>query len=294
MGPTTSLSAVILPNLHKFLFQQKNGKFIQRPLTANTPNGGFYQDGGVLLFDANGDNAPDIYIARGGYTAKPNSGNYQDKFYVNNGKGEFTLQQDALPVNFTSKLCVRAFDYNHDGKPDLFVSGRVEPWRYPKPVSSFILRNDSGNGKVKFTDVTAEIAPSLKDIGLVCDALFTDFDGDGNTDLLLAGEWMPLTFLKYSSGKFIDATSTTGVSGIPGWWNSIVAGDFRHTGRMDYIVGNTGLNSLYQANTEQPVLHHRQRFLINAIGMMPSLSLYLPGKEWRNARVPGKRARRCL
>ncbi|WP_240049306.1 VCBS repeat-containing protein [Mucilaginibacter psychrotolerans] len=262
----------------QILLQQKNGKFIQKLLTANPANGGFYQDGGVLLFDANGDNAPDIYIARGGYSAKPNAGNYQDKLYINNGNGEFTLQQDALPANFTSKLCVRAFDYNHDGKLDLFVSGRVEPWRYPKPVSSLILRNDSGNGNAKFTDVTAEVAPALKDIGLVCDALFTDYDGDGNTDLLLAGEWMPLTFLKYSHGKFINATSTTGVGDNPGWWNSIVAGDFRHTGRIDYIVGNSGLNSLYQANSEQPVyitakdFDKRDRY--DAF-----TSLYLPGKD---------------
>jgi hypothetical protein len=262
----------------QILLQLSSGKFIQKPLTTNSPNGGFYQDGGVLLFDANGDNALDIYIARGGYTAKPNSGNYQDKLYLNNGKGEFTLQQDALPANYTSKLCVRAFDYNHDGKLDLFVSGRVEPWRYPKPVSSFILRNDSGNGKVKFTDVTAEIAPSLKDIGLVCDALFTDFDGDGNTDLLLAGEWMPLTFMKCRNGEFINATPTSGVSGMPGWWNSIVAGDFRHTGRIDYIAGNTGLNTLYQASTAQPVyitakdFDKRDRF--DAF-----TSLYLPGKD---------------
>jgi hypothetical protein len=262
----------------QILLQQGNGKFIQKPLTANIPNCGFYQDGGVLLFDANGDNALDIYIARGGYTAKPNSGNYQDKLYINNGKGAFTLQPSALPVNFTSKLCVRAFDYNHDGKLDLFVSGRVEPWRYPKPVSSVILRNDSHGGKVKFTDVTTEIAPALKNIGLVCDALFTDFDGDGNTDLLLAGEWMPLTFLKYSNGKFVNTTPTTGVSDIPGWWNSIVAGDFRHTGRMDYIAGNTGLNTLYQASTAQPVyitakdFDKRDRF--DAF-----TSLYLPGKD---------------
>ena len=108
------------------------------------------------------------------------------------------LQEDstALPQNFTSKFCVRAIDYDKDGDLDLFISGRVDPGNYPKPVSSFIFRNDSKNGHIKFTDVTDSVAPALKNIGLVCDALFTDFDNDGWPDLILAGEWMPVTFLK--------------------------------------------------------------------------------------------------
>ncbi len=105
----------------------------------------------------------------------PGINHYQDRLYINDGKGNFTLDSTALPENYTSKLCVRAFDFNKDGKLDLFVSGRVDPWHYPKPVSSFIFRNDSENGKVKFTDVTEEVAPELKNIGMVCDALFYRF-----------------------------------------------------------------------------------------------------------------------
>jgi hypothetical protein len=115
------------------------------------------------------------------------------------------------------------------------------------------LRNGSKNGQVKFTDVTNEVAPALKNIGLVCDALFTDYDNDGWPDLILAGEWMPVTFLKNDHGKFKNATPTSRVADRTGWWNSIVAGDFRHTGRMDYIVGNTGLNTLYKASQQYPV-----------------------------------------
>ena len=235
--------------------QQKDGKFIQRDLLPKTEIARLAnsKDEGLLLFDANGDGKPDLYVASGGYANAPGDAAYQDRLYINDGKGNFTLSPNALPVNHTSKLCVRAIDYNKDGKLDLFVSGRVEPWNYPKPVSSFILRNDSKNGQVKFTDVTDEIAPGLKNIGLVSDALFTDYDNDGWPDLILAGEWMPVTFFKNDHGKFKNVTQSTGIAGKTGWWNSIAAGDFRHTGRMDYIVGNTGLNTFYKATDQYPV-----------------------------------------
>ncbi|MBS1530589.1 MAG: VCBS repeat-containing protein, partial [Bacteroidetes bacterium] len=235
-------------------FHLPNGKFKQRALApAESVKSKDRKDAGVLIFDANGDGKPDVYIASGGYAATANTPAYQDRLYINDGKGNFTLADAALPVNFTSKLCVRACDYNKDGKMDLFVSGRVDPWHYPKPVSSMILRNDSKNGQVKFTDVTAEVAPALKNIGMVCDALFTDFDNDGWPDLILAGEWMPITFLKNDHGKFINITSGSGIGNKLGWWNSIVGGDFRHTGRIDYIVGNVGQNTLLQASDQYPV-----------------------------------------
>ena len=233
--------------------QQQNGAFVQHAFAAEQNTFSNIKDEGMLLFDANGDGKLDLYIAHGGYQNAPNDSTYQDKLYLNDGKGNFKPDNNALPINHASKLCVRAFDYNKDGKPDLFVSGRVDPWNYPKPVSSCILRNDSKNGVVKFTDVTAEVAPALKNIGLVCDALFTDYDNDGWPDLVLAGEWMPMTFLKNDHGIFKNTTQSTGIAGRTGWWNSVVAGDFRHTGRMDYIVGNVGQNTLYKASEQYPV-----------------------------------------
>ncbi|HYO21678.1 MAG TPA: VCBS repeat-containing protein, partial [Flavisolibacter sp.] len=204
--------------------------------------------------------------------------NYKDRFYQNDGKGNFSEVTDALPVNYTSKLCVRAMDYNKDGRLDIFLSGRVDPWHYPRPVSSFIYRNDSKNGKAKFTDVTSGVAPDLKNIGMVCDALFTDFDSDGQQDLLLAGEWMPLVFLKNTGGRFANVTAGTGIGGQYGWWNSIVAGDFRHTGRTDYIVGNVGLNTLYKASNDHPVYITAKDFDANG-GYEAVPSLYLPAPD---------------
>jgi hypothetical protein len=258
------------------LLQQPNGKFIQQPLFNAAEIGDKeYKDEGMLLFDANGDGHPDIYIASGGFKYNDTSSNYQDRVYTNDGKGNFTLAKDALPINYTSKLCVRALDFNKDGKLDLFVSGRVDPKKYPKPVGSFIFRNDSENGKIKFTDVTSTVAPDLQNIGMVCDALVTDFDNDNQPDLILAGEWMPVTFLKNTNGKFANVTSASGVQNKTGWWNSIAGGDFRHTGRTDYIVGNVGLNTLYQASEETPVHITAKDFDKNG-GYVPVISLFLP------------------
>ena len=239
--------------LPQLLQQQADGKFLQKDFLQINKQAYSFNDEGILIFDANGDGKQDVYIASGGYKEKAGSNSYQDRLYINDGKGDFALDSVALPVNYTSKLCVRAMDFNVDGKLDLFVSGRVDPWKYPKPVSSFIFRNDSKNAVAKFTDVTNEVAPELINIGMICDALFTDFDTDGKTDLIVIGEWMPVTFLKNIDGKFKNVTNASGIAGQSGWWNSIAAGDFRHTGRTDYIIGNAGLNTFYQASDQYPV-----------------------------------------
>lgn len=260
----------------KKLLQQKNGTFIQQDLQKLKDSlSKQSEDEGVLLFDADGDGDLDLYIASGGYEADHGAPNYQDRFYINDGNGNFTLDTMALPKNFTSKFCVRAADYDKDGDLDLFVAGRVDPWNYPKPVSSFILRNDTKNGVVKFTDVTKSVAPGLINIGLTCDALFTDFNNDGWPDLILAGEWMPITFFENNKGVFNNVTASSGVSNVVGWWNTIAAGDFDNDGDIDYIVGNTGLNTFYKADDKHPVSVYAKDF--NNDGSFDAItSVYIP------------------
>ena len=261
-------------NPTQLFLQQNNGKFSQKDLFQKAnPGTPYYKDAGILVFDANGDGFLDIYAASGGYEPAANGPEYQDRIYINDGKGNFIPDSTAIPKNLTSKMCVRAVDYNKDGRLDLFISGRVKPWEYPEPVSSIILRNDSKGGVTKFTDVTAQVAPALNKIGMVCDALFTDFDNDGWPDLIMAGEWMPITILKNTKGKFINITAGTGIANKLGWWNSITAGDFRHTGRMDYIVGNVGKNSLMKANEQYPVYITAKNFDKSGYSAVPSIYL---------------------
>lgn len=251
IGGSTGYSPVVA-------VQRPDGKFTTSALTDSKQYA--REDRGVLLFDADNDNDLDLYIAAGGYQYDRGDKAYSDFFYVNDGKGNFTLDTTALPSNLTSKFCVRAADYDKDGDLDIFIAGRVDPHAYPKPVSSFIYRNDSKNGLVKFTDVTASVAPVLTNIGLTCDALFTDYDNDGWPDLVLVGEWMPITFLKNDKGKFVDQTANSGTQALHGWWNSLAPGDFDNDGDIDYIAGNLGLNSFYKASEERPVRVYAKDF----------------------------------
>jgi hypothetical protein len=274
------------------LFQQPDGSFLQKEIVP--PVDGMntdFQDMGITLFDADGDGDLDLYISRGGYESKSNSPAYQDQFFINDGKGNFKKDQLALPQNYTSKSCVRAIDYDKDGDLDLFVAGRVDPWHYPSAVSGFIYRNDSKNGQIKFVDVTSEIAGGLNNIGMVCDALVTDFDNDGWPDLVLAGEWMPLTFFRNEKGRFKNVTEKTGVLNQVGWWNSLTAGDFDNDGDIDFIAGNLGLNSFYKASPQYPAAIYAKDFDNNgSYDAIPAL--YIPVSQEDTTRkefpVPGR------
>jgi hypothetical protein len=272
----------------QIFFQQPNGKFIQKSLISEEESKNKKADDlGILLFDADGDGDLDLFVAHGGFGNEHNLPVYQDGLYVNNGKGVFVLDSLALPANYTSKFCVRAADFDHDGDLDLFISGRVDPWNYPKPVSSFIYRNDSKPGQIRFTDVTATVAKDLVNIGMVCDAIWTDFDNDGWPDLILAGEWMPICFLKNDHGNFKNITSSSGIAKNTGWWNSIVAGDFDNDGDIDYVVGNLGLNSFYRASEKYPAHAYGKDFDKNGIYDLIT-SLYIPDQFGNKKEFPAE------
>ncbi|MEO6330563.1 MAG: VCBS repeat-containing protein, partial [Ginsengibacter sp.] len=208
----------------------------------------------------------------------PGTKNYQDWFYTNDGKGNFTFNETSFPKNYTSKSCVKAADFDNDGDLDLFLGGRVLPGKYPLPVNSFIYRNDSRNGTIKFTDVTKEVAPGLQNIGLTCDALWTDFDNDGWPDLIIAGEWMPVQFFKNKNGRLENVSVASGINNEKGWWNSITAGDFDNDGDIDYIAGNLGKNSFYRASHNHPVSIYAKDFDKNG-GLDIITTLYLPDEK---------------
>jgi hypothetical protein len=245
-----------------FLVQERSGKFADKILPHLTGKDVRRPENmGLLLFDADNDGDLDLYCANGSNEFVADTKNYQDRLYLNDGRGNFTIDTAALPSNFTSKSCVRAADIDNDGDLDLFIGGRVKPGRYPEPVSSYIYRNDTQNGVVKFTDVTDKLMKGLSHIGMVCDALWTDFDNDNLTDLIVVGEWMPITFFRNKGdGTFENITASTSVAGETGWWNSITAGDFDNDGDIDYVVGNLGRNSFFQPSEKYPVRLYAKDF----------------------------------
>lgn len=215
-----------------------------------------YEDIDAKFFDVDNDGDNDLYVVSGGNEWKINHQNYQDRIYLNNGKGQFTYAPQALPKFTESGSSVCPFDYDNDGDLDLFIGGRHQPWDYPSPVTSRILNNEKGI----FTDRTKSIAKDLIDIGMVTDAVWLDFDEDGLTDLVLTGEWMPVTFIKNTGNKFKNITDEYGIEDSEGWWYSIESADMDKDGDLDLVVGNLGLNYKYKASVNEPFEVHYEDF----------------------------------
>jgi len=253
-------------------FQQPDGTFAQVNLEKKTS-----EDMGVLLVDVDNDGDLDIYCVSGSSEFGQNVQQYQNRLYKNNGNGKFVLDDKSLPQIQSSGSCVIANDFDRDGDIDLFIGGRVSPFNYPSAPLSYLLQND---GTGKFTDVTNEIAPALARIGMVTSALWTDFNNDGWTDLIVVGEFMPITFFKNGQGE-LRKYQPGGIreEATVGWWNSIVGGDFDNDGDTDYVVGNLGLNSIYQASEKEPVCIYAADFDNNG-SIDPILCRFIQGKEY--------------
>ena len=230
----------------KLFVQKKDGNFTesnQRFLGTDK----VFDDWGALFLDANGDGQLDLYVASGGYPLAPTSALLQDRLYINRGSGNFVRDTSALPTMLTSTSAVRAADFSGDGKPDLFVGGALTPRSYPSPTRSYLLRND---GSGHFSDVTSQLAPELVSPGgMIRDALWIDFDGDGRVDLVTAGEWMSIEFYRNEGSRFRNVTKSTGLPALRGWWFSLAAGDFDKDGKPDIVAGNLGLNYTYQTSS---------------------------------------------
>jgi enediyne biosynthesis protein E4 len=250
----------------KLFLQTANGSFIENKQPIFEKDKAL-EDNGVLFFDADGDGDNDLYIVSGGAEFEKGSINYQDRLYINNGKGIFTKTTNALPIEANNGSCVIPFDYDNDGDLDLFVGGGVVPGKFPQADESMILQNNKG----VFTNVVNTLSSDITKIGIVNTATWVDADGDKQNDLIITGEWMGTTIFKFVQGKFVTLNSTVQVKNnnidttinlthLKGWWNIIKPADVDNDGDIDFVLGNRGTNSKIECGITTPTTIYAKDF----------------------------------
>lgn len=251
----------------KLMMQGANGSFTEKKQAAFAADKNA-EDMSSLFFDADGDGDMDLYVVSGGAEFPAGSNLYQDRLYINDGKGNFARSAKALPTEGFNGSCVIALDFDGDGDMDLFVGGHVVPGVFPKPDRSMLLQNN----KAAFTDVTGLYAKELLNPGIVNQAAWADMNGDGKKELTISGEWMPVEIFSYSDGQFKKTTnniritlpskkdSTISMDAFTGWWYNMKAEDIDNDGDLDLILGNRGLNCSIKGDINTPCTIYAKDF----------------------------------
>ncbi|GAB2621831.1 VCBS repeat-containing protein [Belliella aquatica] len=227
--------------------QKQDGSFVQ---SQEFVEDALSEDVEALLFDATGNGFLDLYLASGSIEFGLNNPAYQDRLYINDGKGNFKKSSNQLPSRFESTSFVKAFDHNGDGHLDLLVGGRSIPFAYGIPLDLRLLEND---GRGNFTDLTNEIAQVFLKTGMTRDAAIVDIDGDGESEIIVVGEWMPIKIFKKVNGRYEDQSEKFGFARTGGLWNTIQILDINNDGKLDFLAGNMGLNSRLKASADKPM-----------------------------------------
>jgi len=251
----------------KLMIQNVNGAFVEKKQPAFAADKNF-EDMSALFFDADGDGDMDLYVVSGGAEFPAGSNLYQDRLYINNGKGNFARSAKALPTEGFNGSCVISLDFDGDGDMDLFIGGHVVPGVFPKPDRCMLLQNNKG----VFTDVTSVYAKELRNPGIVNQAAWADVNGDGKKELSISGEWMPLEIFSYQDGQFKKTQNSIHVTlpskkdtmismdAFSGWWYTMKAEDIDNDGDIDFVMGNRGLNCTIKGNINQPCTIYAKDF----------------------------------
>lgn len=251
----------------KVYLQNKSGKFDISNQPALEKDKAF-EDNGSLFFDANGDGYIDLYVTSGGYEFLEGSLLLQDRLYLNDKSGKF-IKSNNLPKMLSTTKSVKAIDYDNDGDLDLAIGGRCISGKYPLVSNSYILQNNKGI----FKDVTNTVAPEFSKVGIVNDLLFSDFDGDGDKDLIVVGEWIPITVFINTDKKF-KIVNIPEFKNTQGWWNTVSEVDIDKDGDLDYFFGNLGENNKFHPSVEKPLHIYGNNFDNNGTYDMVLSKLY--------------------
>ena len=233
-------------------FQMKDGEFVSRPQPALQADSS-HEDTGSAIFDADGDGNGDLVVVSGGQQFSGEDARLRPRIYLNNGAGMLRKADGYLPEIYANASCVQKHDFDRDGDDDLFIGGRVITGQYGISAQSYLLSND---GKGHFTDESWRLKglAGNNKLGLVTDARWADLNDDNRSDLVVVGEWMPITvMIQDEKGIFSDRTNAYGLEKTNGWWNALHEADFDNDGDMDFVAGNLGWNSRLRATAEAPV-----------------------------------------
>ena len=256
------------------LIASKSGKFSLMNNKAFEKDA-IHEDTAAEFADIDTDGDLDLYVGSGGYEAETDS-ILEDRIYINDGKGNFIRKHNALPAFRISTSCIKFSDIDNDGDLDFFVGGRVIPGKYPLAPESKLLVND---GTGMFTEVTNALAPGLKSIGMVTDAVWIDLNNDNRNDLIVVGEWLPIKVFINSGNKFVDQSSSYINFASKGWWNRINADDMDGDGDKDLIIGNLGLNAQFRASEKEPIGLYYKDFDSNG-SIDPIFCYYIEGVSY--------------
>ncbi len=261
------------------IYLQGKEQFSGRPLSTNT---NVTDDMDCLLFDADGDGDPDLLLTAGDVQRPPDDPAYCPRLFLNDGKGIFTWQANAIPSSVkTIAGSVSAGDYDGDGDADLFIGGRVS-FQYPVVPKSFLLQNNKGS----FSDVTAAVCPALQKPGMITSSAWLDADGDQLQDLVVAGDWMPVRIFKNRKGTLEEMTAGTGLTQMNGMWRSLAIADIDRDGDSDIIAGNLGLNCTYRVSADQPMALYAKDMDGNG-SVDPVFFYHIKGKDGKRRLYPG-------
>lgn len=255
--------------------QNTNRTFSKKIVSFKSEHEKESEDAGLLLIDIDNDDDLDLIFSGGSYeNLMAKKGAYGIRLFVNDGQGNF--MRDSMGISSEVRTCsstIRSADIDLDGDLDLFIAGHVLPGYYPKHDRSFVLINESGNGKINFINASNQWLPDVP--AIINDVLFTDYNNDTKPDLMLATEWGPITLFKNTGSKFERVNSAT-LNKHLGWWTSLVSGDFDCDGDMDYVAGNYGENTYFKCNEKEPITIYAKDFDANG-SLDPFISCY-----WRD------------
>ncbi|MER3374909.1 MAG: VCBS repeat-containing protein [Allomuricauda sp.] len=280
LGPGLAVGDVNGDNLEDFyvggskekkgglFLQQADGTFAPKEFGDEEPR----EDMGLVFADIDSDGDLDLLSVHGGGIWEMTRKDYKDLIYINDGKGNFSSK--TLLERESRGSVIRLADMDRDGDLDIFIGGRVIHGAYPTSPKSYLLQNNGGS----FEDATEAVFGSDGRLGMISDALWTDFDDDGWVDMIMVGEFMEIQFLKNEKGKLVNITAQTGLTNHNGLWNSIISGDFDADGDTDYIMGNLGLNNDFKVSPEEPLTLYAKDFDENG-NIDPLVSCFRNGSE---------------